>query len=312
MSSENDRPPSHSFRLRRAARPPAVPKWRTAEAEARFRRLEEELWSRSPSRPDATQVETSFGTSHVYRWPGHGDPLVLLHGMGATSVIWTDFIGRFAGRDIYAIDTMGDVGRSAPTQPIAHAGDSAEWLRETFNGLGLEAAHLIGYSYGGWLALNLAIRHPSSALSLTLLEPAGLATLEMGRFLVMGLKVVGAMLLPARLRKRASVRLGMPMLMDRRQMRMGLIGQIHHPFGLPLQVPLNSELQAVSARTLLLLGARSEVHRSDDVFARLKANLPQLQGEVLSKVGHSLPVDPRAGAARRTAVFLEGLSARDT
>ena len=65
-------------------------------------------------------VETSFGTTHVYRYGAENQaarsrtPVVLVHGAGSCSAMWypnTPALG--ADRPVYAIDTLGDPGRSA-------------------------------------------------------------------------------------------------------------------------------------------------------------------------------------------------------
>src|SRR5437879_1313174 len=87
-------------------------RWRTPEAEKRYRAQEDALWQKYPKLPEALDVETHWGTTRVYRWPGKGEPVVLLHGMGGTSVMWGMLVGDLGGRSVYAVDTMGDVGRS--------------------------------------------------------------------------------------------------------------------------------------------------------------------------------------------------------
>ncbi|WP_337999694.1 alpha/beta fold hydrolase [Streptomyces murinus] len=49
---------------------------------------------------------------------------------------------------------------------------AARWLDETLAGLGLDRVHLVGGSYGGWLALNQAHRRRDRLASVTLLDRA--------------------------------------------------------------------------------------------------------------------------------------------
>src|SRR5687767_4927758 len=91
--------------------------WRSVEAERLFRSIEDELIAeRWPDGVDAVDVDTTFGTSHVYRWldgsPSAGVPIVFLHGMGGTGATWAAYVERLADHDVYALDTIGDVGRS--------------------------------------------------------------------------------------------------------------------------------------------------------------------------------------------------------
>ena len=128
------------------------------KARQRFVEMEDELWQEHwPRPPEALDLTSFAGTTRVYRWPGDGEPVVFLHGMGATGpLLVAATSSAFAGRDVYAIDTIGDVGRSEQREVIADAAGLATWLDETLAGAGLDRAHLAGTSYGGFLALNLA------------------------------------------------------------------------------------------------------------------------------------------------------------
>ncbi|MEO5898823.1 MAG: alpha/beta fold hydrolase [Ilumatobacteraceae bacterium] len=113
-------------------------------------------------------------TALVFTRTGTGPPLVLLHGLGLSSRSWEPVIPALAERfDVVAIDLPG-FGRSAmlprevEPHPAALAGAVADLLDE----IGIDAAHTVGNSLGGWVALELAqIR---ATLSVTLLSPAGL------------------------------------------------------------------------------------------------------------------------------------------
>ena len=59
---------------------------------------------------------------------------------------------------------------SVQDKPIRDADDETHWLDEALAGLGLEQAHLLGVSIGGWTAVNYAVRRPGRAASLTLLD----------------------------------------------------------------------------------------------------------------------------------------------
>jgi pimeloyl-ACP methyl ester carboxylesterase len=293
-------------------------RWRSAKAEQRFRAVEDQLWKEAfPEPPDTVTVETHAGSTRVYHWPGTGEPTVLLHGMGGTSIMWWVLLSELAeltegdgrdGRPVYAIDTMGDVGRSVHRLAFHDAADMARWLDETLAGLGLERAHLVGSSYGGWLALNLARRAPGRVLSISLVDPAGMAKINY-RFYAWGAKVFIASLMPEPVRRRAAVRFRMPGLEDKRVMRMVLGGQINHPFRLPSDILLSDDdLRAITAPTLLLMGGESEIYRPEEVLARARATMPNLEAAVIPDVGHAMPIDPNAGVARRVDDFLSRLA----
>ena len=67
--------------------------------------------------------------------------------------------------------------------PLTPPDACAAWLDELLGQLGAgphgdRPAHLVGLSYGGWIAMNQAIRAPGRVASLTLLDPAGLTKLD--------------------------------------------------------------------------------------------------------------------------------------
>jgi pimeloyl-ACP methyl ester carboxylesterase len=121
-------------------------------------------------------VTTTFGPTYV-RKSGSGDgiPLVLLHGVLATSLSWQAYVGEL-GRNhtVYAVDSIGEPGRSTLTRPMTDAQANAGWLGEVLDGLGHDRVHLAGISRGGWLALNLGLRDPRRVKSITAFDPRGL------------------------------------------------------------------------------------------------------------------------------------------
>ncbi|MCS0629479.1 alpha/beta hydrolase [Telluria mixta] len=91
---------------------------------------------------------------------GTGKPLVLLHGGIMASEVFGPNIAALAGhRRVIAIHLQGhghtpDVDRPLRFETLAD--DVAAVIRE----LGLGKADLLGYSFGGGVALQTAIRHP--------------------------------------------------------------------------------------------------------------------------------------------------------
>src|SRR4051794_21569897 len=131
-----------------------ITKWRNLKAEARFRALEDELWAEYPRRPEAIDVETGRGTTRAYRWTGSGTPIVFLHGIGGTSLLWAAYAEALAGREIWSIDILGDAGRSVQRLPYAEPNDLGDELDEAFSALDLRGTLLVGHSLGGWLTLD--------------------------------------------------------------------------------------------------------------------------------------------------------------
>jgi pimeloyl-ACP methyl ester carboxylesterase len=268
-----------------------ISRWRNADAERWFRSMEDTLIAEQwPNGIDTVDVDTSFGTTHVYRWlngSGSGaNPIVLLHGMGGNGATWAPCIARLADRDIYALDTIGDVGRSVQRVEITDAKDLASWLDETLGALGLERGHLVGTSYGGWLALNLAARSPGRVAALTLIETGGLAPLRLGRFMLWGIPMLLGWLAPGPIRRR--VARTRPLLEDPRLLRVGLHGQLNHPFRLPKPEPLtDAQLAAINVPTTVVVAGRSAPF--DPYIAAERARvIPGAKVEVVHGAGHDV------------------------
>ena len=76
-----------------------------------------------------------------------------------------------AARTTYALDALGDAGLSVQIRRIRDAADQADWLDQVLVQLPVRSVHLVGHSFGGWLAANYAVRHPERVQTLTLLDP---------------------------------------------------------------------------------------------------------------------------------------------
>ena len=115
-------------------------------------------------------------TLAVRHAPGRGAGLpsaVLVHGLGGSSLNWTDLMARLRAHvDGWALD-LGGFGHSPPPRdgdmsPAGHARGVAELIEHLGNG----PIHLFGNSLGGAVALQLAARRPDLVRSLTLISPA--------------------------------------------------------------------------------------------------------------------------------------------
>jgi pimeloyl-ACP methyl ester carboxylesterase len=60
---------------------------------------------------------------------------------------------------------------SVQDRPIETAADQARWLDQTLAGLPEERFHVLGMSFGGWTAANLALRAPDRVAGVILVDP---------------------------------------------------------------------------------------------------------------------------------------------
>ncbi|KXO97794.1 alpha/beta fold hydrolase [Tsukamurella pseudospumae] len=154
--------------------PSPVGYWRTAAARETYLEAYRRAFLDLPAPTGTWDVRTDFGVVRAYRFgaptPGRA-PVVLVPGRSSGVPMWADVLARLRDREVFAIDALGDAGMSVQDRPFGGAADQAAWLDETLAGLGLSRVHLVGHSFGGWSAANLAVRYPQRVATLTLWEP---------------------------------------------------------------------------------------------------------------------------------------------
>lgn len=266
--------------------------FRSAETRANFLQAFDTAMAPWPDRTDQ-RVETSFGSTvaSTTRGSGGGDPLVLLQGGGSTIAAWAQFADAWRHeRPVVAIDTVWDAGRGRQRRPVLTGADAAIWLDETLSALAIDTAHIVGYSYGGWVALNQAVECPSRLLSVTAIEPPGTLT----RIPLRAWWRMGAMLLGGEQQYRRYlgwVRGGQ--LPDSSMMEVMVSARRDFDQrGSPRPRVLSTE-QWRSIRTphAIVLGARSRFVPTRAATAVVRRDSPRAQLRVLPDAGHAALVD---------------------
>ncbi|WP_030245659.1 alpha/beta fold hydrolase [Streptomyces sp. NRRL S-350] len=270
-----------------------ISQFKNDQARDRFRaayeRTLEQLW---PGPRTTLDLPTTFGTTRVYRTgPSNGEPIVLLPGSGGNALMWHRYIDVLSRhRPVIAVDTIGEPGASVQTAPIGDGRDGAAWLDELLAALKTPPAHVVGCSYGGWLALHHQIHHPGRTVSLTLLDPAGFA--DFGpRFYAWLIAGGLASAAPRPLRPRLARLVGNSAILETELMS---LMRASMGFRRALPVPpvfSDEELHRLQVPALFLLGARSAMHNSREVADRLGRLAPSTRVEIVPGAGHALPTD---------------------
>jgi pimeloyl-ACP methyl ester carboxylesterase len=133
------------------------------------------LLARWPVEVERIELRSRHGTTRVNACgPLGGHPLILLHGGGTTSAVWYNNVAELSrGRRVYAIDVLGDRGRSVyDGEPITGLADLMAWLDSCLDGLGVSRADVCGHSYGAWMSLRYALHAPERVGKLVLLDPS--------------------------------------------------------------------------------------------------------------------------------------------
>ena len=109
----------------------------------------------------------------VYERAGTGGPIVFIHG-ALIADVFRPLLAESAlasGHELLVYHRRGYAGSTHPAGALTvaqHAADCRALLRH----LGIERTHVVGHSYGGAVALQLALDSPELIESLALLEPA--------------------------------------------------------------------------------------------------------------------------------------------
>lgn len=96
---------------------------------------------------------------HIHE-EGEGQPLLLVNGLGGNTDMWRPFAQRFRGRRIISFDAPGAGRSSTPTQPLSIS-TLAKLAVAALDDRGVPQADVLGYSYGGAVAQQLAFEAPA-------------------------------------------------------------------------------------------------------------------------------------------------------
>jgi pimeloyl-ACP methyl ester carboxylesterase len=113
---------------------------------------------------------TINGVDYAYQVRGQGEALLMLHGGLGSSDMWEAMLPTFtAARQVITIDLQGHGRSTLGKRPIrceAIADDVAALLKQ----LGRAKVDVLGYSFGGCVALRLTVQHPDMVRRLVLLS----------------------------------------------------------------------------------------------------------------------------------------------
>src|SRR5580693_8762598 len=114
------------------------------------------------------------GHDLAYYMDGEGPALLRLHGIASSSRTWRDVIPLLTDRfTVIAPDLMGH-GQSEKPVGDYSLGAFASGIRDLLEVLDIERASVIGQSFGGGVAMQLAYQHPERCERLVLVDSGGL------------------------------------------------------------------------------------------------------------------------------------------
>ncbi len=120
------------------------------------------------------QYATVDGHRLRYWESGSGAPLLLLHGLGNSALVWHKCMSALARKfRVFALDLPGH-GLSDMPRVRYGLGDAARLAVAFMAGHGVDRFHVAGNSMGGNIATELALEHADRLGGVVLVDPAGL------------------------------------------------------------------------------------------------------------------------------------------
>ncbi len=252
-------------------------------------------------------VQTSFGATHVLcSGPEHGNPVVLLHPGRSNSALWRRNVAELSRKfRLYAIDIIGDAGKSEPEGALPFGFDRP-WLLQILDSLFLDRVDLVAVSRASQIAVNLAAYVPDRVGRLVLVSASlngSAPTPQLRR------RARRARLLPTARNIRSLVSLLAPTLEPSDEMldyQEALFRGAREPSYEVYDPGRFGAASAAFAATLLLLGEREVVF--DPVAARSlgKRLLPNIRVETVPDVGHLMNIERPDLVDARIGEFLQG------
>jgi pimeloyl-ACP methyl ester carboxylesterase len=252
-------------------------------------------------------LPTRFGTTHIIVSGSiEAKPLILLHGQDSCAISWAyNIVDLSQALRVYAVDTIGDMGKSKPIQIPNSRKDYARWLLEIFDQLKLEKADLMGLSYGGFLAMNFALAYPERVNRIVLLAPGipnfGPPTLQWANY---GMPM---MLLPSRFTVKRFINGVSTKGYSKEdpvyeQMIIGMTNMRKVSFMRP--VFTEKELKRMTVPVLLLIGDREIMYEPKKALNQATRLIPNLQAELIQNASHMLNSDQPEEVDDRVLKFL--------
>ena len=153
--------------------------YRTPEGQATIHAIYDRQLAQLGIETESRMVSTRFGVTHVLvAGPQNGPPLVLLHGGNTTNPMTLGWVRPLMAKyRVYAPDTPGHPGKSAPVRLSPTDNSYGEWVADTLDGLGLPRAALLAVSYGAGILLRAAAVIPERISAAVVIIPSGLVSI---------------------------------------------------------------------------------------------------------------------------------------
>lgn len=113
------------------------------------------------------------GKQIYYELHGEGKPLLILNGIMMSTKSWSEFIEPFSASNQLILLDMVDQGQSAKMTKAYNHSIQVDLVKALVDHLNIEKVNIYGVSYGGEIAIQLAIKYPEIVDKLCLFNTCG-------------------------------------------------------------------------------------------------------------------------------------------
>jgi pimeloyl-ACP methyl ester carboxylesterase len=279
---------------------PAYHPFKSEKAKERYLAYYDTRAKQWPIDSESRYIETSYGKTFVrISGPVDAPALVLLPGVGASSLIWIPNVKALSERyRVVAVDNIYDFGRSIYARPIKSPDDMVHWLDELFTVLNLgDQINMMGLSFGGWITSQYALQFPHRLHKIVLAAPIatvlpipsewawrGILSATGSRFIMKKVMLDWACQDVACKKDEVSRKIVKEIIDD------ALMAMKCFKFKMPVTptVLTDQEWRSMTVPALFLVGEHEVVYPAKDAVHRLNALAPQIKTEIIPNASHYL------------------------
>jgi pimeloyl-ACP methyl ester carboxylesterase len=266
--------------------------YKSLEGKEAILKMYEEFLLSLPFKSEQIMIPTRHGqTFCIACGDKTNSPLILLHGSGSNALIWREEISGYSKNfRVYAVDIIGEPGKSEPNRPSHSGNEYAEWLLDIVTYLKIEKGtlNITGISLGGWMAIKFAVFYPEYVNHLALLCAGGISRIKFSA-LIQGF--VMSFLMP--LIGEEGIRKGLrktndskPLHPDAEKFIITIFKNFHPRLSLPLFS--DAELKRLTMPVLFLGGSLDSFFNTEKSAKRLRALLNNVKIKIFPDKGHIL------------------------
>jgi len=253
-------------------------------------------------------IQTSLGNAHlIVSGPKNAKPVVLLHGMNASSTMWYPNIKTLSQNfRVYAIDHLLEPGKSKMNGEVKDFKEIMNWYNEIFDHLKLKKYSLIGASSGGWLAVYIALQHKTRIRNIVLLSPA-----QTFIWIRPGYKILSNITYTLNPKRKHLQGVLETMSVNVDKIKKAYIEQyflatqqaINSKFILQMTPYTDDELKTLIMPVLLLIGEHDIINNEKSIEKAIEL-LPRPETDIIKNAGHFLSMDQSETINTRILEFM--------